>query len=71
MNSMAYQRQLLHNARANPPPGWQGESPNVHLYRQQLADHRQAFHMHNAHVRETTANTNEYVREMVLQAYGG
>lgn len=66
---MAYERSLIHDSRANPPPGWQGESPNVQLFKQNLDDARQAHHNHNRHVRESTEKTNEYVREMVLQSY--
>lgn len=66
---MAYERQLIHNARANPPPGWVGEAPAVAIYKHNLQEARQAMHSHNAHVRTTTENTNEYVWEMVRVSY--
>ncbi len=69
MDRMAYERRMIHMAKANPPPGWQGPSPSVALFKQNLDDARQAHHNHNRHVRESTEKTNEYVREMVMQSY--
>ena len=66
---MAYERSMIHMAKANPPPAWQGEPPNVALHKQHLSDARQAHHNHNRHVRESTEKTNEYVRDMVIATY--
>ena len=66
---MAYERKMIDVAKANPPPGWQGPSPSVYLFKQNLDDARQAHHNHNRHIRESTEKTNEYVREMVMQSY--
>lgn len=69
MQRMAYERQMIHMARANAPLHWDGEAPHVALHKHNLATARQAHHNHNKHIKESDEKTNEYVREMVEQSY--
>lgn len=68
MARMKYERTMIHNYKANPPPGMDAH-PSTAVHKQHLADARQAMHSHNAHMRESTEKTNQYVWEMVRQAY--
>ena len=68
MTCMNFERDMIHLAK-NTLLQVVGESPSMARHKQHLGDARQAYHFHNTHLGESTGKPNEYVWEMVRQAY--